>query len=164
MLCAEAARPCESPDGICHGIESGRGSEVRSLATDFLVKADLVNHRVVACAIVDQTVPGTDEWPPVDSGECIAGCGEGEVADEFATNDEEVRARASSGYAAAREEDVRNGLYRLRRAWATERTLASLVAKGGAGELTVDAILSSAELGGPLFEADEAAPAEEEAP
>ncbi len=90
--------------------------------------------------------------------------GEGEVADEFATNDEEVRARASSGYAEAREEDVRNGLYRLRRAWATDRTLASLVAKGGAGELTVDAILSSAELGGPLFETGGAAPAEEEAP
>jgi hypothetical protein len=96
--------------------------------------------------------------------ELSARYGEGTVDDEFAVQDEAVRARASSGYAAAREEDVRNGLYRLRRAWATERTLASLVAKGGAGELTVDAILSSTELGGPLFEAAEAAPAEEEAP
>ncbi len=96
--------------------------------------------------------------------ELSARYGEAEVADEFATNDEEVRARASSGYAEAREEDVRNGLYRLRRAWATERTLASLVAKGGAGELTVDAILSSAELGGPLFGGTEAGAAEGEAP
>jgi hypothetical protein len=38
------------------------------------------------------------------------------------------------------------------------------VAKGGAGELSVDAILSSAELGGALFGAEEAAPAEEEGP
>ena len=90
--------------------------------------------------------------------------GEARVDDEFAVQDEAVRARASSGYAEPREEDVRNGLYRLRRAWATERTLASLVAKGGAGELTVEAILSSAELGGPLFGAPEAAPAGEEAP
>jgi hypothetical protein len=96
--------------------------------------------------------------------ELSARYGEAAVDDEFAVQDEEVRARASSGYAEAREEDVRNGLYRLRRAWATERTLASLVAKGGAGELTVDAILSSAELGGPLFGGAEAAPPEGEAP
>jgi hypothetical protein len=97
--------------------------------------------------------------------ELSARFGEATVDDEFATNDEEVRARASSGYAAAREEDVRNGLYRLRRAWDTDTTLASLVAKGGAGELSVDAILSSTKLGAPLFEVEEeAAPAEEEAP
>lgn len=96
--------------------------------------------------------------------ELSARYGEGTVDDEFAVQDEAVRARASSGYAAAREEDVRNGLYRLRRAWATDTTLASLVAKGGAGELTVDAVLSSAELGAPLFEMEEAAPPEEEAP
>jgi hypothetical protein len=97
--------------------------------------------------------------------ELSARYGPPEVADEFATNDEEVRARASSGYAEAREEDVRHGLYRLRRAWDTETTLASLVAKGGAGEISVDAILSSVKLGAPLFEAEEeAGTAEEEAP
>jgi len=94
--------------------------------------------------------------------ELSARYGEATVDDEFAVQDEAVRERASSGYAAAREEDVRNGLYRLRRAWATERTLASLAAAGGAGELKVEAILSSAELGGPLFEMGGAAPAEEE--
>ena len=62
--------------------------------------------------------------------------------------------------AAALEEDVRNGLYRFRRAWETEGTLASLVAGGAAGELTVDAVLSSAELGAPLFETGGVAPAE----
>lgn len=97
--------------------------------------------------------------------ELSARFGAPEAADEFATTDEKVRARASTGDAAAREEDVRNGLYRLRRAWDTETTLASLVAKGGAGEISVDAILSSVELGAPLFEADEeAGTAEEEVP
>jgi len=90
--------------------------------------------------------------------------GEATADDEFAVNDEAVRARAASGDRAAQEEDVRNGLYRFRRAWATERTLASLVAGGAAGELTVDAVLSSAELGAPLFDIGGAAPPEEEAP
>jgi hypothetical protein len=96
--------------------------------------------------------------------ELSARFGPPEVADEFATTDEKVRARASGGDVAVRNEDVRRGLYRLRRAWETDTTLASLVAKGGAGELSVDAILSSAELGGALFGAEEAAPAEEEGP
>jgi hypothetical protein len=95
--------------------------------------------------------------------ELSARFGAPEAADEFATTDEKVRARASGDDDAAREEDVRHGLYRLRRAWDTDTTLASLVAKGGAGEMSVDAILSSVKLGAPLFEAEEeAAPAEEE--
>ncbi len=97
--------------------------------------------------------------------ELSARFGAPEAADEFATTDEKVRARASGGDAAAREKDVRNGLYRLRRAWDTDTTLASLVAKGGAGEMSVDAILSSVKLGAPLFEEEEeAGTAEEEAP
>ena len=90
--------------------------------------------------------------------------GEATADDEFATNDEAVRERAASADRATQEEDVRNGLYRFRRAWETDTTLASLVAGGAAGELTVDAVLSSAELGAPLFEMGGAAPAEEEAP
>lgn len=90
--------------------------------------------------------------------------GEATADDEFATNDEAVRERAASADRAAQEEDVRNGLYRFRRAWETDTTLASLVAGGAAGELTVDAVLSSAELGAPLFEIGGATPPEEEAP
>ncbi len=90
--------------------------------------------------------------------------GEATADDEFATNDEAVRERAASSSCATQEEDVRNGLYRFRRAWETEGTLASLVAGGAAGELTVDAVLSSAELGAPLFEMGGVAPPEEEAP
>ena len=90
--------------------------------------------------------------------------GEATADDEFATNDEAVRERAASADRATQEKDVRNGLYRFRRAWETDTTLASLVAGGAAGELTVDAVLSSAELGAPLFETGGAAPAEEEAP
>ncbi len=90
--------------------------------------------------------------------------GEATADDEFATNDEAVRERAVSADRATQEEDVRNGLYRFRRAWETERTLASLVAGGAAGELTVDAVLSSTELGAPLFEMGGVAPPEAEAP
>ncbi len=90
--------------------------------------------------------------------------GEATADDEFATNDEAVRERAASADRATQEKDVRNGLYRFRRAWDTDTTLASLVAAGAAGELTVDAVLSSAELGAPLFETGGAAPPEEEAP
>jgi hypothetical protein len=90
--------------------------------------------------------------------------GPADVADEFATRDEAARARAASGDRAAQEQDIRNGLYRFRRAWETDTTLASLVAGGAAGELSVDAVLSSAELGGALFEIGDAAPREEETP
>lgn len=90
--------------------------------------------------------------------------GPADAADEFATTDEAVRARAAGGDRATQEEDVRHGLYRLRRAWEAEGTLASLVAGGAAGGLTVDAILSAAELGAPLFEMEEAAPPEEGGP
>ncbi len=115
----------------------------------------------LAAGVISAAEPSLETFHDWEA-ELSARYGEATADDEFATNDEAVRERAASADRGTREEDVRNGLYRFRRAWETEGTLASLVAGGAAGELTVDAVLSSAELGAPLFEMGGAAPAEEE--
>jgi len=91
-----------------------------------------------------------------------ASYGEAFVADEFVVDAAGLAERAAGDDRLAQEEDLRAGRYRLRRAWASEQTRVSLLAGGGEGDLSVEALLSSVEFGDPYFgiEEEEAPPGE----